>query len=245
MKNLFCAAAVAAGLLLAAAPATQAQEIGPVFDMSIIPTNAGLQTVEMAERKRAGLPDKYASHTSGTAAATRTSFAYVPTAALQKQTADAYVAQVRAASTPAAAQTVAEALAGKTNYPALYHELNSDTGLRENDAADVMALYLLESWVIANGVTDAKVITPAKTQAVRAQAAGVLSRNAKLTGGAALAQFGEQLKLNAAMLEVGRMRSQHDGSSAAYSRKVATQFQSQYHFNMRQMQLTAQGLAKK
>ena len=237
--------ALAATLL--AAPAARAQDIGPVFDMSIIPTNAGLQTVEMAERKRAGLPNKYAGKSAtlaSPAANARTSFAYAPTATLQKQTADAYVAQVRAVK-PEAATTVAEALAGKTNYPALYHELNNGTGLRENDAADVMALYLLESWVIANGVTDAKVITPVKTQAVRAQAAGILARNTKLSSGAALAQFGEQLKLNAAMLEVGRLRSQHDNASATYRQKVAAQFQRQYHFDMTQLQLTSQGLTKK
>ena len=241
-------ALLAAGLLLAAAPAARAQD-DPGMSMfnsyNQMAVNMSLVDVNNAAVMAAS---RNATAGKGAAApartATRTSFAYAPTAALQKQTAAAYVAQVRAAN-PAAAQTVAEALAGKTNYPALYRELNSGTGLRENDAADVMALFLLENWIVANGMTDASVITAARTQAVRAQAAGIMARNPKLSSGATLAQFGEQLKLNTAMLEVGRLRAQHDGNSATYSRKVATQFQRQYHFSMTQLQLTGQGLVKK
>ena len=235
-------ALLAAGLLLAAAPAARAQDIGPVFDMSIIPTNAGLQTVEMTERKRAGLPDKYVG--KSTAPATRASFAYVPTAALQKQTAAAYVAKLRATD-PAAATTMATGLAGKANYPALYHELNDGTGLPENDAAAVMANYLLLNWAIVNDVHDEQAITPARSQAVRQQAARLLAGNPKLAAPAAKAQFGEQLKLNTALLKVGWLRAQHDGTAAAFRQKTAGQLQRQFHLDMSQLQLTAQGLAKK
>ena len=240
--------ALAAGLLLAA-PAACAQSddfwMNRFNDANQAAVNSSLVTLNNSAVMAAA--NKAAAKRGTTAAAgkaTRTSFTYVPTATLQRQTADAYVAQVKATS-PTAAATVATALAGKTNYPALYRELNNGTGLRENDAADVMAIYLIESWIIASGVTDASVITAAKTQGVRAQAAGVLARNPNLRSAAALAQFGEQLKLNAALLEVGRLRAQHDGTSANFSQKVAAQFRNQYHFDLSQLQLTTQGLVKK
>ena len=251
--------ALAAGLLLAAAPAAHAQDDygTQLMENSTANYNANIQAItngiinkDMMNKTvarynaRGGSRGTAAATSAGRAASTRTSFAYVPTAALQQQTVNAYVAGIRA-SNPAGATTVAASLNGKTPYPALYRELNSGMGLRENDAADVMALYLLENWVVANGVTDAKLITPARTQAVRAQAAKVLGTNPKLSSAAALAQFSEQLKINAAMLEVGRLRAQHDGTSATYSQKIATQLKNQFHLDMTQLQLTSQGLVKK
>ena len=252
--------ALAAGLLLAAAPAARAQDDygTQLMENSTANYNANIQAItngiinkDMMDKTVARYNARGGSRGTAVgasaarpAASARTKFGYVPTAALQQQTVNAYVAGIRAVS-PAGATTVAEALNGKTPYPALYRELNSGTGLRENDAADVMALYLLENWIVANGITDAKVITPARTQAVRAQAAKILGSNPKLQSAAALAQFGEQLKINAAMLEVGRLRAQHDGTSATYSQKIASQLKNQFHLDMSQLQLTSQGLMKR
>ena len=247
-------ATLAAGLLLAAAPAAHAQMspdlIMENYNSNIQVITNGIINKDMMNKTvarynaRGGSRGTAASAAAARPAAVRTSFGYVPTAALQQQTVNAYVAGIRAIN-PAGATTVAEGLNGKTPYPALYRELNSGMGLHENDAADVMALYLLENWVVANGITDAKVITPARTQAVRAQAAKILGSNPKLQSAAALAQFGEQLKINAAMLEVGRLRAQHDGTSATYSQKIASQLRNQFHLDMSQLQLTSQGLVKK
>ena len=255
--NSFKLAGVALGLtlggLLLAAPAARAQDYETqLLENSTQNYNNNISVITNGIINKKMLDDAVARNngsrgtaaTTAKAASARRSFAYVPTAALQKQTAAAYVAKIRAAD-PAAAATVATSLAGKTNYPVLYHELNDGNGLRENDAADVMATYLVENWIIVNGITDGKLITPAKMQAVRAQTTGTLAGNSSLRSAAALAQFGEQLKLNTAMLEVGRLRSQHDGTSAAYRQKVATQLQSQFHLDMSQLQLTSRGLVKK
>ena len=190
------------------------------------------------------IPTKPATGAGRSTPATRASFAYVPTAALQKQTAAAYVAKLRA-SDPAAAATLATSLAGKTNYPAMYHELNDGTGLPENDVAAVMANYLLLNWAIVNDVHDEQAITPARSQAVRQQAAAILASNQKLATPAAKAELGEQLKLSAALLKVGWLRAQKDGTAAAYRQKIGAQLQQQFHLDMSQLQLTAQGLVKK
>ncbi|RZL15615.1 MAG: hypothetical protein EOO62_03525 [Hymenobacter sp.] len=179
-----------------------------------------------------------------TAKATARNFAYVPTAALRQRTADAYVAKMRATN-PAAAATVAAGLAGKTNYTALYHEINDGSGLPENDAAAAMATYMLVNWVVVNNVRDEKTITPAKARAVQAQAANVLAGNQKLDTPGAVAQLGEQLKLNAAMLEVGWLRAVHDGTDATYRQKIAAQLKSQFRIDMTKLQLTEQGLQAK
>ena len=213
MRFLAVTTALAAGLLLAA-PFAHAQDYETqMLENSMQNYNNNIAVITNGILNKKMLDDAVARNngsrgtTAATrSAATRTSFTYVPTATLQKQTADAYVAKIRATD-PTAANTAAASLAGKTNYPALYREVNNGAGLRENDATDVMALFLLENWIIASGVTDASVITAAKTQGVRAQAAGVLARNPNLRGTAALSQFGEQLKLNAALLEVGRLRA--------------------------------------
>ena len=92
---------------------------------------------------------------------------------------------------------------------------------------------------------DEQAITPAKSQAVRQQAAAILASNQKLATPAAKAELGEQLKLNAALLKVGWLRAQKDGMAVAYRQKIGEQLKQQFHLDMSQLQLTAQGLAKK
>lgn len=252
MKPFALTTALAAGLLLVASVAhaqddynTQMMENSTeLYNNNISAITNGIINKKMLNDAVARNNGSRGTAARSSATATRTSFAYVPTATLQKQTAAAYVAKIRATD-PAAAATVATGLAGKTNYPALYREFNNGTGLRENDAADVMAAYMLVNWAIVNNITDEKVITQAKTQAVRAQTASILARNSNLRSTAAVAQFGEQLKLNTAMLEVGWVRAQHDGTGAAYRQKIASQLQANYHLDMSQLQLTTQGLVKR
>jgi len=173
------------------------------------------------------------------------SFAYVPTAALKKQAVDAYVAQVKVTN-PALATTLAANLApGKTDYSALYHEINQGSGLVENNAADVFAAYLILNWMVINNIQDGKAITVHMARGVRTQTANVLAQNPKLSAPGTVAQMGEQFKLNAALLQVGWLRSIQDKTDGDYRQKIAAKFQNQYHMDMSKMQLTAQGLTKK
>ena len=246
LKTSGLRAAFAAALLgLAAAPTAPVQAQG-VFDMGMITSNAGLQSVEMAERKRAGMPDKYGGKSpTGSRAALGKSFAYVPTAALRQQTVNNYVAQIKALD-PAAGATLAENLKpGKTDYTALYREINKGSGLKENDAADVMAAYLILNWMVTNNVQDGKAITVPMARGVRAQTASTLAKNPKFGTPATAAALGEDLKLHAAMLQVGWFRSVKDGTDADYRQKTAANFQQQYKFDISQKQLTAEGFVNK
>ena len=233
---------------MAAAPAARAQEYDAAhWGMMLSNTGTTRALAGLAEdrAREAGGAAGSAKATRPTAATAKTSFAYVPTAALQKQTVDNFIAQTKATNPAGAAALAAELKPGKTYYPAFYRTLNQGSGLKENDAADVLAAYLILNWMAVNDVRDGKAITVPMARGVRAQTAGVLAQNAKLRTPAAAAALGEELKLQTTLLQVGWQGGMKNGTAEAFRQKLAVNFQKQYKFDLRQMQLTAAGLTKK
>jgi len=234
MKILLALAAFTS--LLVAAPTAQAQYEGVLGSPADYVAYSGV----ISDSAR---PDSKAK--TATRSTTNINLAYTPTPALRQQTVATYVARIKATN-PTAAATVADNLApGKTEYSALYRELNQGTGLRENDVADIMAAYMIVGWTVVNNVQDGNAVTVPMARRVRAQTASVLAKNAKLRTPSAVAQLGEQFKLTAVMLQIGWMRAVKDGTDASFRQQVAAQFQKQFHLNLSQLKLTEQGLAKK
>ena len=182
----------------------------------------------------------------GTAAATRTraatsvSTTYTPT--LRKQTVQATVDRLKT-SNPAASQAIATTFGpGKYDHSQTYREILKGTGLRENDAADALACYMLMGWVVVHNVQDDKAITIPMAQGVRAQIAPLLASNGQMRNRAG--QVGEELKLQTVVVQGGWQSAIKEGKLAAYKQGINNLFRNQYGLDMNQFKLTNQGFAK-
>lgn len=181
--------------------------------------------------------------TSKTAAAT-TRLSYTSTPALRQKTVQNYVTRLRPVS-PGVADAVAETFGpGKQDYGPMYRTLISGHGLRDNDAADAMAAFMLVGYMVVNDVRDDKSITPAKAQAVRAQLAPLLARNELASKPGALAQTGEEMKLQAVIVQSGWNSALRKGGDQllGYRKGVAKLFSTQYGLDMTKFRLTDNGL---
>lgn len=174
----------------------------------------------------------------------RVSLAYTPTAALKKQIVQKRISQAQA-SNPAYAQTLTNALGpGKADYDQLFEKIIQGSGLPANNAATALATYLELGYAIINNVQDDKSLTPAMDQGLQRQAAGILSRNKSLTSAAAVAQMGEEVKLQAVLLYLGWQSVQKSGNTSQFRSSIAQQFK-QKGLDMSTLRLTKQGLVKR
>ena len=241
--------ALAAGLLLAAAPAARAQQ-DPMSPESVTEqTTLNNQAISHSQTTNRLLGEsvrrnggRVAARPGGKAAPLtgKSALVYIPTAALRQQTVAAYVAQVRATD-PAAAQVMQANLGpGKVEYQTLYDNLSRPVGLTDYNVADILATYLLENWRIVNNVPASRAITKPMARGVQAQAAARLRRQTLSPD--AVGQLGEQLKLQAALLHLNWQQARRRGTDAAFRQQTAAAFQRQYQFDLRQRQLTAAGL---
>lgn len=244
--------ALAAGLLLAASAARAQQSVELIMEnytssvMSITSTQIGNIMVEEAVRRNNGLSPRAGKTAPAAAAKTpAASFAYTPTPALRQQTVQGYVNRLKA-NNPAAAQAVAANLGpGKHDYGQVYRGIVQGTGLRENDAADNLAAYLVLGWMIVNDVRQASGLPAGAPRGVRAQLAPKLAANAQLTKPGTAAQLGEELKLLLVVVQGGWQAALKENTLPQYRQGVAAMFKNQYGLNMAQLKLTPQGFAKK
>jgi hypothetical protein len=82
------------------------------------------------------------------------SLAYTSTATLRATTVCIYVARLKEKNY-SAAQAVATNLGpGKHDYAQVYHGLVQGAGLRDNDAVDNLAAYLVLDWMLTHHMTD-------------------------------------------------------------------------------------------
>lgn len=188
------------------------------------------------------------SANSGTAATrpaanARTSTAYTPTPALRQQTVRGFVSRLKTSNPPAAQSIATNFGPGKYDYGKIYRDLTKDVGLRENDATDVLASYMILGWMIVNKVTDDKAVTVPMAQGLRAQIAPLLAANAQVRTHAA--QVGEEMKLQTVIVHSGWQSANKEGSLPAYQQGINNLFKTQYGMDMTQFKLTSQGFAKR
>lgn len=182
---------------------------------------------------------------SKTTTSKATNLAYVPTAALRQQTVQSYVSRLRASNPGAAQALTAEFGPGKHDYSQIYRSTIKDTGLRENDAADALATFMILGWMIVNNQHDGNAITVPMAQGVRAQVAPSLATSTAVRAPGAAARLGEELKLQVVVLEAGWLSAPKEGKEAEFRQGVASLFRQQYGFDLSQVKLTSQGFAPK
>jgi hypothetical protein len=244
MKKLLFAAALLAG----AAPQAQAQMSPDLImetynsNISVITNGAINKSVMEKAIARNNAGRNAGRSTTAARPAARTGTAYAPTAALRQQTVQGYANRLKA-SNPAGAQAVMAAFGpGKYDYGKTYREILDGTGLRENDAADALACYMIMGWAVVHNVQSGKAITIPMAQGVRAQIAPLLANNPQLATRAA--QVGEELKLQTVIVQGGWQSAIKEGKLAAYQQGVNNLFKTQYGMDMSQFKLTSQGFAK-
>ncbi|MBF9221283.1 DUF6683 family protein [Hymenobacter ruricola] len=224
------------GLLavLLASPAARAQD-GAV-DLTGMGIYASEEAVNEAARESAPARGKARPVAAG-------AFSYVPSAALRQQTVR-NAAQRLQAHQPTEAQALESAFGpGKTDYNQVYEGIIKGSGLRNNDAADALAAYILVSWMVVNNVQDGNAITVPMARGVRAQVAPLLAP--KLATSGAAAQTGEGFKLQTALLFSGWQAAIKGGQLPGFRQGVASSFKSQYGFDLAPLKLTGQGLVKR
>lgn len=250
MNNLLKTAGLAIALL-AGAPAAHAQiDMGtgmPVMDW-IGPQLAADRMGQMLGVDRNGHKideAKPAGATSRPANSPTARLAYTPTPALKAQTVQGYVDRLKTKN-PAASQAVAANLGpGHHDYGTIYHGLVQGTGLRDNDAADNLAAFMVLGWMIVNDVQEAKALPAGAPQGVRAQLAPKLAGNAQLAAPGVPAQLGEEMKLLFVITQGGWQSALKEHTLPAYQQGVAAMFKTQYGLDMSLVKLTPQGFAKR
>jgi hypothetical protein len=241
-----------AGALAALLPAPIAAQ--GVFDMGVltntttIPTRAGPSRSAPIRRAPGAFTPGESAITAlsgplgGRAqpAAADVRLTYTPTAALRRKAVDGYISRMRR-EYPEAAQVMAAQLA-QHDYSRIYSTLMRGAGLRDNDAADAVVAYTLLGWQIAK--QDPAEISTAKVQAVRRQIAPALAANPRLSGPAARADLGEEMKLLFVTLHAGWQSAQKEGNTRQYSDGVARMFQAQSGRDLRALNLTTAGFSR-
>ncbi|HEX8327059.1 MAG TPA: hypothetical protein VF629_05930 [Hymenobacter sp.] len=230
MKPLLNMLLIAASLL--AALSARAQEWMMALDMSTI-TDRSIPSTKNINRSAQSSP------------ASPASFSYTPTPALKQQVVVNYVKHIKPQN-PLLAKDILGA-----DYNKGYGLLNKGTGLQENNAADVVASFMLLGYRIINDLWDPSgVINVSRSRAVRAQVAGVLAHHPKMTTPAGWAQVGEQFKLQNMLIldewgKVGTVEKLfQSGRLIPYQKAVATLFKNRYGLDITQLKLTDQGFVK-
>jgi hypothetical protein len=206
-----------------------------VMEKAIERNNAGRTGISRATNRSTGAARPAASARTGTA--------YTPTPALRQQTVQGFVSRLKISDLSTSQSIAANFGPGKYDYSKIYRDLTKDVGLRENDATDVLASYMILGWMIVNNVTDDKAITTPMTQGLRAQIAPLLADNPQARTHAA--QVGEEMKLQTVVVHSGWQSAIKQGKLTAYQQGINNMFKTQYGMDMTQFKLTSQGFAKK
>jgi hypothetical protein len=220
-----------AAALLLAAPLARAQG---VFNMGTLTNTLSIPT----DSKGSGA----ATTTKKTTAVSRP---YTPTPTLRQQTVQAYADRLRP-SDPTTAQVTLDTFGpGKVDYGQQYRALLAGTGLRENDAVDALAVYMLIGYAIVHNVQDSKAITPTMARGLRNQVAATVGGNAAFSAPGGAAKLGEEIKLQTVIIQYGWQGAIKAGTLPAYRQRITSMFSREYNMDMSQLKLTNQGLAKK
>ncbi|MBC7945840.1 MAG: hypothetical protein H7X91_11395 [Burkholderiales bacterium] len=162
-------------------------------------------------------------------------FSYQPSPAVRRE-AQAALLQRLQSNNPDAARALGEQLRSN-DFSKIYSGLTSPFGLRDDDAADVLAAYTALGYLIATGAPDP---SPAAVRSLRNQIAPKLAANAQLNAPGARASLAEELKLLFVTLHAGWQGARRDGSLRQYSDATAQVFKGQ-GTDMRALRLTNAG----
>lgn len=228
-------------LLSSATYRATAQDLPLAIDPTAVGLTQVLVSMNRSYAERAGIKDSPTKRPA-TAARPTTRLTYASTPALRQKTLNGLVQNLQSRNPQQAKAVQTSFAAGKPQYYQLYTEALKDSGFQDNDAASALAAYLETGYVIANNLADTRNVTPAMERGLRAQAAGLLGD--RLRSSAAVAQFGEEMKLQTVLLLAGWQNSQQTGQAPTYSRAVAQQFR-QSGLDLTLLRISEQGLVKK
>jgi len=164
-------------------------------------------------------------------------FPFRTSAALRQQVLNEFLTRA-SRSDPEAAKAVAAEF-GRSPYQQSFADAVRPTGLSPDDAADVMAVYLVSGWEIANG-KDASLTA---VRAVRRQVAGEMARNAALRDPTTRAKLAEELKIITVLFGSSVENAKREGNAARFSAGVAAHYRQTMNRDLRAMQLNSDGFS--
>lgn len=165
---------------------------------------------------------------------------YQPSAALERETARAFIARLEGKD-PAGARAIAPLLE-RHGYAGEFRRFIRGTPLSERDAADAVAMFVVMGFLIANN--DMRDMPADHWGAVRDQFRASLGAQPELADPAKRAALGEEMKLLTTILYGGFDGSKKSGQSAQYAKGVAAMF-AQQGLDLRTMRLDQRGLSRK
>lgn len=162
---------------------------------------------------------------------------YQQSPALRRE-AQAALLQRLESNNPPAARALGEQLR-RNDYSKIYRGLTSPFGLRDDDAADVLAAYTALGYLIATGAPDP---SPESVRSLRNQIAPKLAANTQLNAPATRAALAEELKLLFVTLHAGWQGARKEGNLQQYADGTAQLFKVQ-GTDLRALRLTSAGFA--
>jgi hypothetical protein len=136
----------------------------------------------------------------------------------------------------------AKALAAEFRRPDFQQRFASAVrpyGFSPDDAADVMAVYLVAGWEIVHG-TDAN---PTALRAVRRQVAGQMASNAALRDPTTRARLAEELMLITTLFVGSVENAKREGAAAQFAAGVAAHYRQTTNRDLRTLRLTSRGFS--
>ena len=164
-------------------------------------------------------------------------FPFQASPALREQVLNDFIDRTRRSSPEAA-----KALAAEFRRPDFHQRFAGAVrpfGFSPDDAADVMAVYLVAGWEIVHG-TDAN---PTALRAVRRQVAGQMASNAALRDPATRARLAEELKIITTLFLGSVENAKREGATAQFAAGVAAHYRQTTNQDLRTLRLTAQGFS--
>ena len=161
---------------------------------------------------------------------------YMPTDEVRRAAVADYAGQ-QPGSSPASTEKFAAMFGpgGQGDYGPLYARLLAGSGLHDDDVADAFAAYTVVTYQVAHG--EAATLPAGPTAAVRAQFAPLAAKLLVGQPAGTVAQLGEELKLQAALVLVGAQQP-----SPQFRQNVARKFLDLYKLDVNALTLTDKGL---
>jgi hypothetical protein len=164
-------------------------------------------------------------------------FPFQASPALREQVLSDFVRRT-SRSSPEAAKAVAAEFR-RPDFQQWFASAVQPFGFSPNDAADVMAVYLVSGWEIVHG-TDAN---PTALRAVRRQVAGQMAGNAALRDPTTRARLAEELKIITTLFASSVENAKREGNAAQFAAGVAAHYRQTTSYDLRTIQLTSQGFS--